>query len=191
MAMGLMKRMYSKSIFYKVLVFFLMISLPLYVITLSIVWKVSVKMANEAKSAMEEKLYFFSSHLENEIASINQQLLIMDIESDVDDFVRTKNQKDHYNNFLAYNKIHSKLVNVHILNSYISDVYLILEDSEDEISIKNSYQGLSKRKIPEVKNPDKSQELFVFTDDNYINYQIYNRNNYLLGVEINQYSMLN
>ncbi len=168
-----------------------MISLPLYVITLSIVWKVSVKMANEAKSAMEEKLYFFSSHLENEIASINQQLLIMDIESDVDDFVRTKNQKDHYNNFLAYNKIHSKLVNVHILNSYISDVYLILEDSEDEISIKNSYQGLSKRKIPEVKNPDKSQELFVFTDDNYINYQIYNRNNYLLGVEINQYSMLN
>ena len=75
----------TTSILVKLIIGFLLITIPLYSICIVTLWISSNIITRNAQKSIEEKMYFFMRYLDKELQSVSQMLVALNNDPDIPD----------------------------------------------------------------------------------------------------------
>ncbi|MFD1176928.1 sensor histidine kinase [Paenibacillus puldeungensis] len=131
------------SIVHKLLVTFLLVVLPLYIIGISITFYSSNQMRAEVERANESKLRFYYSHLEFELQRITRLVAEYSIDDTLASFsarLPIMNQYEVDNNL---NNIFTKLKQIRETSPYIADVVYFLPVINKRVSVQDGVRDVT------------------------------------------------
>ncbi|OKP88225.1 sensor histidine kinase [Paenibacillus sp. P32E] len=133
------------SIVHKLLVAFLLVVLPLYVLGVSITFYSSNQMQAEVERANESKLRFYYSHLEFELQRITRLVA----EYSIDDTLASLSARlpimSQYEVDNNLNNIFTKLRQIRETSPYIADVVYFLPEINKEVSVQEGVRDVTQQ----------------------------------------------
>jgi two-component system sensor histidine kinase YesM len=182
--MKLMIRYFRHQVFFKLLIGFLLIAVPMEAIGLMVSWYGSKAVLKEANESMEEKMYFFSSFLEEELSNINQMLVSLSMDTDLMEYALQRSGEFSYPNVITFDLLMSKLKILQFSSDYITDVFMLLPSSKEGVSVINGYSHFQPLSDDYLKKmADSSTNSFLYGDKLIF---FSNNDDFVLGVEISQ-----
>ncbi|WP_019909047.1 sensor histidine kinase [Paenibacillus sp. HW567] len=131
------------SIVHKLLVAFLLVVLPLYILGISITFYSSNQMQAEVERANESKLRFYYSHLEFELQRITRLVAEYSIDDTLASFSARLPIMSQYEVDNTLNNVFTKLKQIRETSPYIADVVYYLPEINKEVSVQDGVRDVS------------------------------------------------
>lgn len=194
-----MKNFLTSSILVKLILGFLLITIPLYSICIATLWISSTLITQTAQKSIEEKMFFFMRYLDKELQSVSQMLVALNNDPDISDYILLQDEKISYEKVQSENGILTKMNIIYYSSSYVDDVFILFPRNGQQLSLLKRSSAIDDKGQSVVARITKSKtrlERFaisggltytiVFPDV----YSVSNQVEYILGVDINQSRIL-
>jgi len=193
------KNFLTTSILIKLIIGFLIITIPLYSICIATLWISSNIITQTAQKSIEEKMFFFMRYLDKELQSVSQMLVALNNDPDIPDYILLQDEKISYEKVQSENGILTKMNIIYYSSSYVDDVFILFPRNGQQLSLLKRSSNMDEKGKKVVERIQKSKtRLERFAENGGLTYTIvfpdvYSVNNqveYILGVDINQNRIL-
>lgn len=194
-----LKNYLTSSILVKLIIGFLLITIPLYSICIATLWISSTIITQTAQKNIEEKMFVFMRYLDKELQSVSQMLVALNNDPDIPDYILLQNEKISFEKIQRENGILTKMNIIYYSSSYVDDVFILFPRNGQQLSLLKRTSELDPKGRDVVAKIQKSKtRLERFAVNGGLTYTIvfpdvYSVNNqveYILGVDINQNRIL-
>ncbi|WP_158299550.1 sensor histidine kinase [Paenibacillus antri] len=172
------------QVFVKLLVGFLLVAVPMEAIALATSWYGAKVVLEETNQSMEEKLYFFASFLEEELSNVNQMLVSVSMDTDLMEYALQRSDEFSYPNVITFDRLTSKLKILQFSSEYIVDVFMLLPQSNEVVSVMNGFKHIQEKERAYSRKMQDSETNRFLHEDKLVYFS--DNGDFVLGVEISQ-----
>lgn len=184
-----MLRNIRHKVFFKLLIGFLIVGIPMESIGLWASWYGAKIVLEKTNQSMEEKMYLFSHFLEQELSNVNQTLVSLSMDSDLMRFALQRSNPFSYENVTSYDLLISKLKILQFSSEYISNVFMILPKTREVVSYMDGYNQMQNKEYSYLQEMNRTTMNRFLHEDKLVYFSA-NQDDFVLGVEISQSSIM-
>lgn len=144
---------------------------------------VSHKLTQKTIQGTQEKLSYFSTLINNDFTRISQQLYALCSDVDMMEMVNRRSFNFSYPQYLIYYDAYQKLRSYWKSSPYIDDIFLVLPDTQEELSANHSIIPLDEIKLDMLARCEKGG-IPVHIQNDQIIWMARGNNNVVMGAEI-------
>ncbi|CAH1209952.1 histidine kinase [Paenibacillus sp. JJ-223] len=182
----------SRSIVVKLMIAFVLVMLPLYVISMVITYSSSKQMQSEVETAHESKLHFYHNHLQFELERMSDLINEFSFDEQMSTLSTRAAIMSGYEVTASLNNIHQKLKQIMVTSPYINDVVYYVPGLHKRVSAVDGIRSVEDEEWKELLATmgNLNGELSSWNDDLYfLKSNPYNMNheeapNFILGIRL-------
>ncbi|WNR46257.1 sensor histidine kinase [Paenibacillus roseipurpureus] len=135
-----------KSVLWRLFFGLVLVSIPFYGLTFLAASKASDVITKEVEMTNQSRLQFYVDFLEQEMQNVKQMMMALNNDVDVPLYYLQQSAAFSHEKYTLYQVIKSKMNIVYYSSNYISDVFLLLPETNKQITFNNGESDLDDRK---------------------------------------------
>lgn len=167
----LRNRTWRSSVFIKIVVGFLLVTLPLFLFSLMTI-RIGMNAASErAEASSQGQMNLFMKIMDDELQNIGQMLIALNNDPDLPAYYLQQHEDFTFQNVSLYQNLKTKMGLISYSNNYIADVYLIYPGLDKSISFRNGVRPIDPRKQKIIETVSRSETMYNrYLDGEYLSY---------------------
>lgn len=173
----------TDSLSFRITIVFFCIWLPFCLVANGVFSFASHRLTQKTVQGAQENLSYFSTLINNDFTRINQQLYALCSDIDMMDMVNRRSFNFSYPQYLSYYDAYQKLRSYWKSSPYIDDLFLVLPNTQEELSANHSIIPLDKVKREMLARFEEGDIPAHIQNDQMI-WMARGNNNVVMGAEI-------
>ncbi|WP_020618723.1 sensor histidine kinase [Paenibacillus daejeonensis] len=170
-AMGSWDRSVRLSVFLKIVIGFMLVTIPLLVFSQLAIRAGMDAAGDRAEDSSTVQMNLFMKILDDELTNIGQMLIALNNDPDLPAYYLQQHENFTFQNVSLYQNLKSKMGLIAYANNYIADVYLVDPELNKVVSFRDGVREIDARKQQMMEAASRSETMYNrYLDRDYLSY---------------------